>query len=115
MREELEKLPGVSLSFTQPIALRVDELVSGVTSAIGIKISGDDLDLLAKKGDGVTRVLSTVRGAADVSVEKVDGLAYLQIEIDREKSRATESMSLMSRASLKPRSAGRKRPRFTKG
>lgn len=85
MREELEKLPGVSLSFTQPIALRVDELVSGVKSAIGIKIFGDDLDVLAKKGDAVARVLGTIRGAADVSVEKVGGLAYLQIEIDREK------------------------------
>ncbi len=85
MRDKLEKLPGVSFSFTQPIALRVDELVSGVKSAIGIKIFGDDLDMLAKKGDAVARVLGTIRGAADVSVEKVGGLAYLQIEIDREK------------------------------
>ena len=65
--------------------MRVDELVSGVKSAIGIKIFGDDLDVLKQKGDAVARVLAKVRGAADMNVEKVSGLAYLQIEIDREK------------------------------
>ena len=81
----MAELPGVASSFSQPIALRVDELVSGVKSAIGIKIFGDDLDVLKQKGDAVARVLGTVRGAADVNVEKVSGLAYLQIEIDRDK------------------------------
>ena len=42
MREAMAELPGVASSFSQPIALRVDELVSGVKSAIGIKIFGDD-------------------------------------------------------------------------
>jgi cobalt-zinc-cadmium resistance protein CzcA len=85
MRAALAELPGVASSFSQPIALRVDELVSGVKSAIGIKIFGDDLDILKQKGDAVARLLKTVRGAADVNVEKVSGLAYLQIEVDREK------------------------------
>ena len=85
MRDAMAKLPGVASSFSQPIALRVDELVSGVKSAIGIKIFGDDLDVLKTKAEAVTRVLGNVRGAADVNVEKVSGLAYLQIEIDRDK------------------------------
>jgi cobalt-zinc-cadmium resistance protein CzcA len=85
MRDALAELPGVASSFSQPIALRVDELVSGVKSAIGIKIFGEDLDVLKEKGDAVARVLGKVRGAADVNVEKVSGLAYLQIEIDRAK------------------------------
>lgn len=85
MREALAQLPGVVSSFSQPIALRVDELVSGVKSAIGIKIFGDDLDVLKNKAEAVARVLGKVRGAADVNVEKVSGLAYLQIEIDRDK------------------------------
>ncbi|MBI3415867.1 MAG: efflux RND transporter permease subunit, partial [Verrucomicrobia bacterium] len=85
MREALAELPGVVSSFSQPIALRVDELVSGVKSAIGIKIFGDDLDVLKNKAEAVARVLGKVRGAADVNVEKVSGLAYLQIEIDRDK------------------------------
>jgi cobalt-zinc-cadmium resistance protein CzcA len=84
-RVAFAELPGLTGNFTQPIALRVDELVSGVKSAIGIKIFGEDLDVLKQKADGVARVLSTVRGAADVNVEKVSGLAYLQIEIDRDK------------------------------
>jgi cobalt-zinc-cadmium resistance protein CzcA len=85
MRDALTALPGVASSFSQPIALRVDELVSGVKSAIGIKIFGDDLTVLKQKADAVARILGTVRGAADINVEKVSGLAYLQIEIDREK------------------------------
>jgi len=85
MREALAELPGVASSFSQPIALRVDELVSGVKSAIGIKIFGDDLDVLKHKGEAVARVLGDVTGAADINVEKVSGLAYLQIEIDRDR------------------------------
>jgi cobalt-zinc-cadmium resistance protein CzcA len=65
--------------------MRVDEMVSGVKSAIGIKIFGEDLDLLEAKGEAVARVLRTVRGAADVNVEKISGLAYLRIEIDRDR------------------------------
>lgn len=85
MREAVAQVPGVAASFTQPIALRVDELVSGVKSAIGIKIFGDDLDVLKAKAEAVARILGNVRGAADINVEKVNGLAYLQIEIDRDK------------------------------
>lgn len=85
MREAVAQVPGVAASFTQPIALRVDELVSGVKSAIGLKIFGDDLDVLKNKGEAVARALGKVRGAADINVEKVSGLAYLQIEIDRDK------------------------------
>ena len=85
MRDALDDVPGMSASFSQPIAMRVDELVSGVKAAIGIKIFGDDLDVLARKADAVAAVLAKVRGAADINIEKISGLAYLQIEIDREK------------------------------
>jgi cobalt-zinc-cadmium resistance protein CzcA len=85
MREALEKLPAVAASFSQPIALRVDELVSGVKSAIGIKIFGEDLGVLKEKAEQVARVLGTVRGATDINVEKVSGLAYLEADIDRER------------------------------
>jgi cobalt-zinc-cadmium resistance protein CzcA len=85
MRQALEKLPAVVASFSQPIALRVDELVSGVKSAIGIKIFGDDLGVLKEKAEQVARVLRTIPGATDVNVEKVSGLAYLEADIDRER------------------------------
>jgi heavy metal efflux system protein len=85
MREAVSEIPGLTTSFTQPIAMRVDEMVSGVKSAIGIKIFGEDLDVLEAKAEAVARVLRNVRGAADVNVEKISGLAYLRIEIDRDK------------------------------
>ncbi|MEY4387971.1 MAG: hypothetical protein RLY20_3254 [Verrucomicrobiota bacterium] len=85
MRDAMAELPGVAASFSQPIALRVDELVSGVKSSIGIKLFGDDLDVLKDKADAIARILGKVPGAADINVEKVSGLAYLQIEIDRDK------------------------------
>ncbi len=85
MREALANLPGVASSFSQPIALRVDELVSGVKSAVGIKIFGEDLNVLKEQADKVARILGKIPGAADVNVEKVNGLAYLEIEMDRTK------------------------------
>jgi cobalt-zinc-cadmium resistance protein CzcA len=85
MREALEPLPGGVASFTQPIAMRVDELVSGVKSAVGIKIFGEDLAVLKDKAEQVARVLGKVRGATDINVEKVSGLAYLEVEIDRDR------------------------------
>ena len=85
MRDALSKLPGVASSFSQPIALRVDELVSGVKSAIGIKISATTRCVEAEGGSGCSCACQSARGAADINVEKVSGLAYLQIEIDREK------------------------------
>ncbi|HEX7653390.1 MAG TPA: CusA/CzcA family heavy metal efflux RND transporter, partial [Verrucomicrobiae bacterium] len=85
MRSALAELPGVAASFSQPIALRVDELVSGVKSAVGIKLFGDDLEVLREQADQIARVLAKVPGAADVNVEKVSGLAYLEIAIDRQK------------------------------
>lgn len=85
MRTALAELPGVAASFSQPIALRVDELVSGVKSAVGIKLFGEDLDVLKAKGEAIARVLRRLPGATDINVEKVSGLAYLQIEIDRDR------------------------------
>ena len=85
MRQELAKLPAVAASFSQPIALRVDELVSGVKSAVGIKLFGDDLAVLNDKAESIARVLNKVDGATDINVEKVSGLAYLEVDVDRDR------------------------------
>lgn len=85
MREELEKIPGVAYNITQPIALRVDELISGVKSQIAIKLFGDDLDILKTKAEEVARVVSKVRGVTDLRVEQTAGQPYITIEIDRRK------------------------------
>ncbi|WP_298271112.1 efflux RND transporter permease subunit [Geobacter sp.] len=84
MRERLEKIPGMSFSFSQPIALRVDELISGVKSQLAVKLFGEDMEVLKGKGNEIAEVLKKVEGAADVQVEKVSGLAYLQVDINRD-------------------------------
>jgi cobalt-zinc-cadmium resistance protein CzcA len=84
MSEALEKgVPNATISFSQPIELRVAELISGVRSDVGIKLFGDDLDTLKEKADQVARVVSGVEGAEDVKAEAVSGLPQLQIKPDR--------------------------------
>jgi len=85
IRTRLEGIPGMSYSFSQPIQLRVDELVSGVKAQIAIKIVGDDLAVLREQGEAVERVIRQVRGAADVNLERTAGTAYLDVDIDRER------------------------------
>jgi cobalt-zinc-cadmium resistance protein CzcA len=85
MREKLEaSLPGVGFNFTQPIALRVDELISGVKSQVAIKIFGDDLDALKDKADEIAKVMSGVKGTEDLRIEQISGQPYLNIDIDRQ-------------------------------
>ncbi len=83
MRDRLANIPGMTFSFSQPIALRVDELVSGVKSQIAIKLYGEDMEVLKARANEIAEVVKKVEGAADVQVEKVSGLAYLQVEVDR--------------------------------
>lgn len=85
IRAELEKIPGVALNITQPIALRVDELISGVKSQIAIKIFGDDMKVLKQKAEEIAQAISAVKGVADLRVEQVAGQRYLTVEIDRRK------------------------------
>ena len=84
MSETLEKkVPNAAFSFSQPIELRVSELISGVRSDIAIKLFGDELDTLKKTADRIGAVVSKVPGAEDVKVEATSGLPQLQIKPDR--------------------------------
>lgn len=84
MSEALEGgVPDASFSFSQPIELRVAELISGVRSDVAIKLFGDDLDTLKKTADQIGVVVGKVRGAEDVKVEATSGLPQLQIKPDR--------------------------------
>jgi cobalt-zinc-cadmium resistance protein CzcA len=85
IRDALDKLPGTALNVTQPIQDRVDELISGVKSSVAIKIFGDDIDLLKQEAERVAGVLAHVDGATDINVERVSGLTYLQIAVDRDR------------------------------
>mgnify|MGYP002397483445 FL=1 len=85
MNEELEKsLPGTMFSYSQPIELRVQELIAGVRSDVAINIYGDDLDTLKELGDKVVRTVSKVPGAADTKAEQVAGLPYMRVIINRD-------------------------------
>ena len=84
MEEELSPFPGTRLSFTQPIEMRVNEMVAGVRADLGVKLFGDDLDVLRQKAGEIEAVLRKIPGADDVASEQIAGQPMLQIEIDRE-------------------------------
>jgi heavy metal efflux system protein len=85
--EEIEKaaeeIPGSNYEISQPIQLRVNELVSGVRSDVGVKIFGDDLDILQNAAKQVQSVIQGIRGATDVKTEQVAGLPILTVRLDR--------------------------------
>jgi len=83
IRESLSKIPGIGLNVSQPIALRVDELISGVKSQIAIKLFGDDMDVLKNKADEIAKIVSKVKGIEDLRVEQVSGQSYVEININR--------------------------------
>jgi heavy metal efflux system protein len=72
-------LPGTAFSFTQPIEMRVQELIAGVRSDVGIKVFGDDLATLRRLSDEISRITSATPGAADVRTEPTSGLRLLTI------------------------------------
>jgi len=78
-----QQITGAIFSYSQPIELRVAELISGVRSDIAVHLYGDDLALLKTKADEIARVLQGIQGAADVKAEQTTGLPMLQVRIDR--------------------------------
>ncbi len=85
MREQMEVVPGILVAFTQPIAMRVDELISGVKAALAIKLFGPDLKVLATMGKKIETLTKSVEGTRDVAMEQIEGEAQLVIRPDRDK------------------------------
>jgi cobalt-zinc-cadmium resistance protein CzcA len=81
--ENLSEHPGLLLNFSQPIATRVDELLSGIKAQIAIKLFGDDLDVLEAKGQEIQAIVKTIPGASDVQMEQISGEAQLVVRADR--------------------------------
>jgi cobalt-zinc-cadmium resistance protein CzcA len=79
-----ESVPGNIFSYSQPIELRMQELIAGVRSDIAVTVYGSDLDVLLEKAEEIVRVVSRVRGAADVKAEQQGGLPYLRVRVLRE-------------------------------
>lgn len=83
MEEKLEQFPGLLLNFSQPIATRVDELLSGVKAQLAVKLFGPDLEMLARKGQEIEQAIHGVEGARDVAMEQIAGESQLVIRPDR--------------------------------
>jgi cobalt-zinc-cadmium resistance protein CzcA len=86
--EDIERaantLPGTAYGMTQPIQMRFNELIAGIRSDVGVKIFGDDLDVLAGIAQQVNGVVRGVDGAADVKTEQIAGLPILTVKLDRQ-------------------------------
>ncbi len=84
MSATLEGMPGMRSIFTQPIEMRVNEMIAGIRSDVGIKLFGDDFAQLSQKADELRRAVEAIPGAADVTVEQLTGQAMLTIDVDRQ-------------------------------
>ena len=83
IREKLEQFPGAATFVGQPIQHRIDELLSGVTAQVAIKLFGPDLEVLRSTAQDIAAAVRSVRGAADVLVEQQVDVPQLQIQVDR--------------------------------
>jgi cobalt-zinc-cadmium resistance protein CzcA len=81
---ELAAIPGIRPAFSQPIALRVNELLSGIKSDVAIKVIGDDIDRLRETGEKIAPILAAIVGAWDVKIEQVSGFTQLEVQHKRE-------------------------------
>jgi cobalt-zinc-cadmium resistance protein CzcA len=86
MDKELSKIPGVLWNFSQPIADNMEEAVSGVKGELAVKLYGDDLQVLEKKGDEVVNVMRGISGIEDLGLFRVLGQPNLNISVDREEA-----------------------------
>jgi cobalt-zinc-cadmium resistance protein CzcA len=83
INRELGVFPGIKPAFSQPIALRVNELISGIKSDVAVKIFGDDLEVLRTAAEKVAPILAGIEGASDVKIEQVSGFSQIEVRMDR--------------------------------
>jgi cobalt-zinc-cadmium resistance protein CzcA len=81
LRQALAAFPGVTVGFTQPIEMRVSEMLTGVRAAVAVKLHGDDLDVLERLSQAIEREMRSLRGAVDVLRTPLKGQRYLQAEL----------------------------------
>jgi cobalt-zinc-cadmium resistance protein CzcA len=83
IRSVLETLPGLVFGFTQPIQMRVTEMLTGVRGDVAVKLYGPDLAVLNEKAEAIAGVIRSVNGASDVFTLRNAGVQYLRVRIDR--------------------------------
>lgn len=84
IQQSLRELPGQRIAMTQPIEMRLNEMISGVRSDVAVKLFGDDFDVLVDKAEEIERVLRSIDGNADVAVEQITGQPVLQIRVKQD-------------------------------
>jgi cobalt-zinc-cadmium resistance protein CzcA len=84
IEKELRTIQGLKFAFSQPIEMRINEMVAGTRSDLSVKLYGDDLDVLKAKAAEIERVIKTVPGAADVASEQVTGQPVLQVKVKQD-------------------------------
>ncbi|GAB3833100.1 CusA/CzcA family heavy metal efflux RND transporter [Pontibacter rugosus] len=85
IKEKLSVLPGINYVFSQPVELRFNELISGVREDVAVKLYGEDLNVLASKGQQMAQIIQTVPGVGDVNLEAISGLPQMTVRFDRRK------------------------------
>lgn len=81
---ELATFPGIKPAFSQPIALRVNELISGIKSDVAVKIFGEDMEVLRTAAEKIAPILSEIEGAGDVKIEQISGFSQIEIRMNRQ-------------------------------
>ncbi|HRP07996.1 MAG TPA: CusA/CzcA family heavy metal efflux RND transporter [Gemmatimonadales bacterium] len=78
-----ERVPGIAYGFTQPVAMRLNELISGVRADLAVKIFGDSTPATRAIAEAIGRVIGSIEGTAEVAVEQTTGQGYLNVRLDR--------------------------------
>ena len=84
VQRTLRDLPGQRIALTQPIEMRLNEMVSGVRADVAMKLYGDDFEVLKQKANEIGAVVGSIDGAADMSTEQITGQPVLQIKVDQQ-------------------------------
>ncbi len=83
IRAVMEQMPGISFGFTQPIEMRVSEMLTGTRGDLAVKLFGADLAVLEEKANEIVEILKHIQGSSDVFVKQNSGMQFLQVTIDR--------------------------------
>src|SRR5690606_29155186 len=83
IRKVMAATPGIAFKFTQPIEMRVSEMLTGTRGAVAVKLFGSDLDVLNEKAAQIAAVLKEISGSSDVFTKQNEGMQFLQLSIDK--------------------------------
>jgi cobalt-zinc-cadmium resistance protein CzcA len=83
IRQVMAATPGIAFKFTQPIEMRVSEMLTGTRGDVAVKLFGSDLNVLNEKAGQIAEILRDIRGASDVFTRQNEGMQFLQVQIDR--------------------------------